>query len=85
MRRHRISWARRHHGEAGPPPRDVDVFIETEADADAWPIHEACLAIAGRHHIAIDPTILPASTSAEFVDSYLNGPTVTIDPPKAAQ
>jgi DNA-binding transcriptional ArsR family regulator len=79
------SWARRHRGEPGPPPRDIDVFVETEADVDTWPIQEACLAIAGRHNVAIDPTILPAGASDKFVDTYLTGPTITIDPPKAAR
>lgn len=78
------SWARRHRGEPGLPPRDVDVFIETEPDIDTWPIREACLAISGRHHVAIDATILPADASDEFVDAYLAGPTISIDPPKAS-
>jgi DNA-binding transcriptional ArsR family regulator len=78
------SWARRHNGEPGPSPRDIDVFIETDEDAEPWPIREACLAIAGRNHVAIDPTILSMAESAGFVDAYLTGPTITIDPPRGA-
>jgi predicted nucleotidyltransferase len=28
------SWAARHSGEAGPPPRDVDVLVVGDADED---------------------------------------------------
>lgn len=79
------SWARRHHGEPGPPPRDVDVFVETDAEVDSWPIREACLAIAGRHQVAVDPTILPGTESAEFVKTHLDGPTIIVDPPQEAR
>jgi DNA-binding transcriptional ArsR family regulator len=79
------SWARRHHGQAGPPPRDVDLFVETDPRTDPWPIQEACLAIAGRHGVAIDPTILAVGDSANFVDTYLEGPTITIEPPRSMQ
>ena len=74
------SWARRHHGEPGPPPRDVDVFIETEAGIDPWPIQEECLRIGGRHQVAMDVTVLPVTDSASFADAYLNGPTIEIPP-----
>jgi len=42
------SWARRHRGEPGPPPRDIDVFVEIAPKVEPWPVREACLAIAGR-------------------------------------
>lgn len=74
------SWARRHHGEPGPLPRDVDVFVETEADVDPWPLHEECLRIGGAHNVAMDVTVLPVGASTSFVDAYLSGPTIEIPP-----
>jgi hypothetical protein len=79
------SWARRHSGEPGPPPRDIDVFVATAAKVEPWPIREACLAIGGRHRVAIDPTILAGKAAAEFAQTHLDGPTIEIAPLKATK
>lgn len=67
------SWARRHNGEPGPPPRDIDVLVETTKDR--WEVEEACLAISGRRSVRIDPHIVgdgpPDAVTAAILDGTL--------------
>ena len=80
------SWARRHHGEPGPRPRDIDVFVETTPGTEPWSVQEAAMAIGGRHGVAIDLTALPSGTmSRDFAASHLDGPVISIDAPKDSQ
>jgi hypothetical protein len=73
------SWARRHQGEPGPPPADIDVLIET--DGDPWPVEEACLAIAGRRGVGIDPHIIGAAPRDAVTAAILEGPLVEVERP----
>ena len=70
------SWARRHLGEAGPPPGDIDVLVET--DGDPWPVEEACLAIAGRRGVRIDPQIIGDGPPDVVTAAILDGPLVEV-------
>lgn len=71
------SWARRHQGEPGPPPADIDVLVET--DRDPWPVEEACLAIAGRRGVRIDPHIVGGAPRDAVTDAILEGPLVEVE------
>lgn len=71
------SWARRHRGEPGPPPGDIDVLVET--DLDPWPVEEACLAIAGRRGVRIDPHIIGDGPRDAVTAAILEGPLVEVD------
>lgn len=70
------SWARRHQGEAGPPPGDIDVLVET--GGDPWPVEEACLAIAGRRGVRIDPQIIGDGPPDAVTAAILDGPLVEV-------
>lgn len=52
------SWARRHLGEPGPPPQDLDVLVV--GTAGRYDIEDACLAISGRHGIDVNPITVTA-------------------------
>ena len=71
------SWARRHQGEPGPPPGDVDVLVET--DRDPWPVEEACLAIAGKRRMRIDPHIIGDAPPDAVTAAILDGPLVEVE------
>jgi len=70
------SWARRHQGEPGPPPGDIDVFVET--DRDPWPVEEKCLAISGTRGVRIDPHIAGIDPHDAVTSAILSGPLVEI-------
>lgn len=72
------SWARRHRGEPGPPPGDIDVFVET--DRDPWTVEEACLAISGRRGVRIDPHIIGPAAQDAVTAAILGGPLVEVAP-----
>lgn len=50
------SWARRHLGEPGPTPRDVDVLVVGDLAPHA--VASACLELSGRYGIDVSPMIL---------------------------
>lgn len=50
------SWARRYRGEAGPPPRDVDVLVVGDADPDD--VYDACRRAEERVGLAVNATVL---------------------------
>lgn len=56
------SWARRHLGEPGPPPGDLDVLVV--GTAGRYDIEDACLAISGAHGIAVNPFVVTADEFA---------------------
>ncbi|MFA5565496.1 MAG: hypothetical protein WC184_07560 [Acidimicrobiia bacterium] len=72
------SWARRHLGEAGPPPDDIDVLVETTGEE--WPIVEACLSVSGKRGITISPYILTNKNgdSNAITTAILAGPLVEV-------
>lgn len=72
------SWARRHNGEPGPPPGDVDVLVET--DRDPWPVEERCLAIAGKRGVRIDPHVIGDGPGDAVTAAILDGPLVEVAP-----
>ena len=61
------SWARRHRGEPGPPPRDLDVLVV--GTVGRFDVEDACLAISGAHAIDVHPMVV---TRAEFADPSSN-------------
>lgn len=71
------SWARRHHGEPGPPPGDIDVLVET--DRDPWPVEEACLVIAGKRGVRLDPHIVGDGPRDAVTAAIFEGPLVEVD------
>jgi len=70
------SWARRHQGEPGPPPGDIDVLVET--DHDPWPVEEKCLAISGTRSVRIDPHIVGTDPHDAVTSAILSGPLVEV-------
>jgi DNA-binding transcriptional ArsR family regulator len=52
------SWARRFKGEPGPFPRDLDVVVVGDADADA--VHRACLDVERQLHVDVNPLTVSA-------------------------
>ena len=72
------SWARRHHGEPGPPPGDIDVLVET--DRDPWPVEEASLEISGKRGVRIDPHIIEEGRHDAVTAAILDGPLVEVAP-----
>lgn len=70
------SWARRHLGEPGPPPGDIDVLVET--NSDQWPVEEACLAISGARDVRIDPHVVGPAAADAVTAAILAGPLVEV-------
>lgn len=70
------SWARRHLGEPGPPPGDIDVLVET--DHDRWPVEEACLTISGKRGVRIDPHVVDDGRQDAVTKAILDGPLVEV-------
>jgi len=55
------SWARRHLGEPGPTPRDIDVLVVGKPDH--YDVTAVCLDLSGRYGIEVSPMIV---SSDEF-------------------
>jgi len=73
------SFAARMLGDAGPAPRDIDVMVLGEPDADA--VYEACTRIEAAVHRAVNPTILTPGEFAEssgFLENVRSGPAVVV-------
>ena len=53
------SWARRHLGEPGEPPRDIDVLVVSDDPTEAYQsVSDVCLGLSGRYGIGINPTVI---------------------------
>jgi hypothetical protein len=63
------SWARRHLGEPGPPPRDIDVLVV--GDPDAYEISNACLELSGRYSVSVNPMVVSISEYDSRADNPL--------------
>lgn len=50
------SWARRHLGEAGPTPRDIDVLVV--GNPEGQDVTSICLELSGRYGIDVSPMII---------------------------
>jgi predicted nucleotidyltransferase len=74
------SWARRYQGEAGPPPRDVDVLVIGSPDVDA--VYDACSRAGAALGQEVNPVILtPEEWKARrsgFVREVRGGPLIQI-------
>lgn len=74
------SWARRHHGESGPPPRDVDVIVVGSARPSD--VHKAVRRVEAELAIPINTTILSPkewrSAASGFLRSLREGPLVPV-------
>ena len=63
------SWARRHLGEPGPTPRDVDVLLVGHPDPPD--VEAACLEVSGRLGIDVNPVIVSQSQFESKGDNVL--------------
>jgi hypothetical protein len=70
------SWARRHTGEPGPAPADVDVLVV--GNPSAVEVEDLCLAISGRYGISVNPAIIGADGHGAIAQSILAGPLVDV-------
>lgn len=73
------SFAARMLGDAGPAPRDIDVMVLGQPNADA--VYEACTRIEAAGHGAVNPTILTPEEFAEssgFLENVRSGPAVVV-------
>lgn len=78
------SWARRHNGEPGPRPADIDVLVV--GSADMFAVSEACLPIAGRLGLPVNPhTVtreqLESANSDPVLHSIVSGALVEVPRP----
>lgn len=53
------SWAARYHGEAGPPPADLDVLVI--GDVDVAGVRSACRSVEPSVGVEIQPVVLTAA------------------------
>lgn len=63
------SWARRHLGEPGATPRDIDVLVV--GTPEAYDVTTACLELSGRYGIDVSPMIVNAREFHERGDNPL--------------
>jgi predicted nucleotidyltransferase len=74
------SWAARYHGEQGPPPKDVDVMIVGDVDADELfrvsEEAEACL-LRPVNIQRVRPAVW-RNRSSRFVEAVRSGPLVAL-------
>jgi predicted nucleotidyltransferase len=72
------SWARRYHGELGPPPADVDVVVVGDADPDE--VEAACVDAGERLGLEVNPVVLSdeewRDTGSGFIRGLRKGPLV---------
>lgn len=80
------SWAARYLGEAGPPPRDVDVVVIGDADFGA--VRKACAAVERELRVEVNVVVVEASRwkarKDAFVRDVRSKPLVPIDAAGAA-
>ncbi len=75
------SWAARHQGEPGPPPRDIDLLVV--GDADLRTVRRACHPVQEALRVEINPIVLPtaewtATTPDPFVAQLKSQPLVPV-------
>jgi DNA-binding transcriptional ArsR family regulator len=75
------SWAARHEGEPGPPPRDVDVLVVGDASLRA--VRQACRDLEGELRVTVNPVVLSsdrwnAAEPEPFVAEIRSRPVVPI-------
>lgn len=75
------SWARRHRGEPGPTPRDVDVLVV--GTPDTYDVTMACADLSGRYGIDVNPMIMNSSDfvtrgESALIDEIVSGPLVEV-------
>jgi len=63
------SWARRHLGEPGATPRDIDVLVV--GNPDAYDVTAACLELSGRYGIDVSPMLVNSREFRERGDNPL--------------
>jgi predicted nucleotidyltransferase len=78
------SWARRHMGERGPRPADVDVLVV--GDSEYHEVYEACLVLGGRLGEVFNPIVVSPAEVAEpesnaILSRILDGPRVEVSKP----
>lgn len=75
------SWARRHLGEPGPTPRDIDVLVI--GTPDDYSVTSFCLDLSGRHGVEVSPMIVSSDEFAirgrnPILDEIASGPLVEV-------
>ncbi|MDP9441819.1 MAG: MarR family transcriptional regulator [Actinomycetota bacterium] len=75
------SWAARYEGEAGPPPRDIDVVVV--GDAALRNVRRACRAIEDELRVEVNPVVIDrgrweAKRAEPFIAQIKNQPHVPI-------
>lgn len=75
------SWARRHLGEPGPTPRDIDVLVV--GTPDDYSVTSLCLDLSGQYGIAVSPMIVESDEFAgrgrnPVLDQITSGPLVEV-------
>lgn len=75
------SWAARYEGEAGPPPRDIDVVVV--GDAALRNVRRACRAIQEELRVEVNPVVIDrgrweAKRAEPFIAQIKNQPLVPI-------
>ena len=74
------SWARRHGGETGPLPRDLDLLVLGDAEPEA--VYTAARAASRRLGLEVNPTISTAdeweSSASPFLVAVREGPIVPV-------
>ena len=75
------SWARRHLGEPGPTPRDIDVLVV--GTPDEYAVTSVCLDLSGQYGIEVNPMILSngeftARGQNQILDQITTGPLVEV-------
>ncbi len=63
------SWARRYHGEPGPPPRDVDVLVVGDVDPDD--VRAACQRTESALGMEVNAIVLSGREWAEGSTGFL--------------
>lgn len=74
------SWARRYTGELGPTPRDIDVLVLVEPDADPLPVYQACTRVSEGAGTTVNATVLTSDAwetdHSAFADEVRSSPQV---------
>ena len=75
------SWARRHLGEPGPTPRDIDVLVV--GTPDEYGVTSVCLDLSGQYGIEVNPMIVSngeftARGRNQILDQITTGPLVEV-------
>lgn len=76
------SWARRHRGEVGPRPNDLDVLVI--GDVDAAQLFEECARLSGRLGLPVQPyvvapTMLATLDMDPLTEAILSGPLIEVE------